>query len=119
MKTPNIYLACGDWVIYSPPPYHGDVVFCRKCKTFQVVVGGTVMQNQVGKTSDYAYKCICRECDYSRTGNKFDDVRIKADTHAIRNSHLVDVVTRHGEWRDTLGPADIKFSDEPGNVIDS
>lgn len=119
MKTPNILLACGDWVIYSPPPYLADVVFCRKCRTFQTVVGGTVMQNQVGKVTDYKYKCICRECDYARTGSHLGKVTTLGETHALRNSHLVDIVTRHGEWRGTLGPAIEGFTDEPGNVIES
>ncbi len=85
-KTWVILLDCKHTAFYTnAEPAIDEIVYCRKCNGFRVVVEG--------KTE---YKVTCRNCRYS---SKFGAARLNAEGAAVRHRapssrshHIVDVI---------------------------
>lgn len=79
----EVFLRCQHTALYYPAPKRGDVVYCRTCATFQLVIRLSTDKKQL--------KIKCEDCQYVRMFqlDQRDTAWTKADTHSLRRGHRV------------------------------
>lgn len=96
-ETRSVDLNCGHVAYYYPRPFIGDIVYCQRCVDFRAVTGGNVNHLQ--------HRVKCEDCKYNILHNcDASTAIIRAETHSIKNDHVVIVSTALGELVSVIKP---------------
>lgn len=94
----NVQLDCGHSATFNPPPHMHDIIYCRKCCSYRIVIGGILLGNKAARVSrEYKFRAICRQCRFKGYKNYDHSCLAAAEKHATKFGHTVDVVTR--DWK--------------------